>query len=300
MWRKFNMSIGLVSFFSALAVLATFYAIFSPTNKKVLKTLPAVDMANLTWFDKWIRPAVRNFLPQAPLALTAYARKNGTVAAVLARSGNPWRVTPEEYIIVRTLATIAGIIFGLFIATLGYIDINPFMIAGFGGLVGLVLPKSLLSSAWAKRRRDLDTTLPEALDLMRIALDAGYNFNNALQQTIELLSSGPTRNELARVNNELKAGRSLSIALTGFSYRCPTDGVEAFVRVIHQSQATGVDIASTLAFQADEARAEYERNVDVKAQKMQTTLFFPIIGLLLPVLVILMFAPSVANLQGAF
>lgn len=294
------MTAGLVAFFVALAVLTTFYAIFSPTNKKVLRTLPAIDTANPTWFDRWIRPAVRNFLPQAPLALTAYARKNGSVAAILARSGNPWRVTPEEYIIVRTLSTIAGVIFGLFIATLGYLEFDPLLIAGFGGLIGLILPKSLLTSEWSKRRRDLDTTLPEALDLMRIALDAGYNFNNALQQTIELLSSGPTRNELARVNNELKAGRSLVIALTGFAYRCPTDGVEAFVRVINQSQATGVDIASTLAFQADEARADYERQVDVKAQKMQTTLFFPIIGLLLPVLVILMFAPSVANLQGAF
>lgn len=294
------MTAGLVSFFVALAVLTTFYAIFSPTNKRALKNLPAIDMANPSWFDKWIRPAVRNFLPQAPLALTSFARKNGSTAAVLARSGNPWRVTPEEYIIVRTLATIAGLIFGLFVATLGYIEIDPLLIAGFGALIGFVLPKSLLSSEWAKRRRDLDTTLPEALDLMRIALDAGYNFNNALQQTIELLNSGPTRNELARVNNELKAGRSLNIALTGFSYRCPTDGVESFVRVINQSQATGVDIASTLAFQADEARADYERQVDVKAQKMQTTLFFPIIGLLLPVLVILMFAPSVANLQGAF
>ena len=300
MWRRYNMTQGLVAFFVALTVLSTFYAVFAPNNKKVLRSLPAIEIDDPSWFDKWIRPAVRNFLPQAPLALTRYARKNGNVAAVLARSGNPWRVTPEEYMILRVLATIAGIIFGLFVSTLGYITIDPIMVAGFGALVGFIAPQALLSSEWGKRRRDLDTTLPEALDMLRIALDAGYNFNNAIQQTIELLPQGPTRTELARVNNELKAGRTLNAALTGFSYRCPTDGVEAFVRVIAQAQATGVDIASTLAFQADEARAGYERQVDVKAQKMQTTLFFPIIGLLLPVLVILMFAPSVANLQGAF
>jgi tight adherence protein C len=294
------MSTGLVAFFVALTVLSTFYAIFAPNHRRVLKGLPAVDLENLSWFDKWIRPAVRNFLPQAPLALTRYARQNGTVAATLARSGNPWRVTPEEYIIMRVLSAVAGAIFGLFVYTLGYLELSPVLVSAFGALIGYVIPQSLLSSAWGKRRRDLETTLPEALDLLRIALDAGYNFNNALQQTLELLPAGPTRNELARVNSELKAGRTMSSALTGFSYRCPTDGVEAFVRVISQAQATGVDIASTLAFQADEARAGYEREVDVRAQKMQTTLFFPIIGLLLPVLVILMFAPSVVNLQGAF
>lgn len=294
------MSAGLVAFFVALAVLTTFYAIFAPSNQKVLKSLPVVDYSSGTWFDKWIRPAVRNFLPQTPLALTRYARKNGTVAATLARSGNPWRVSPEEYIVVRVLATVAGIAFGLLIGSFGSIEVSPLAAGAFGALVGYTTPQSLLSSEWNKRRRDLETTLPEALDMLRIALDAGYNFNNALQQTIELLPQGATRLELARVNSELKAGRPLATALTGFAYRCPTDGVEAFVRVITQAQATGVDIASTLAFQADEARADYERQVDVKAQKMQTTLFFPIIGLLLPVLVILMFAPSVSNLQGAF
>jgi tight adherence protein C len=294
------MSTGLVAFFVALTVLSTFYAIFAPNHRRVLKGLPAVDAENPSWFDKWIRPAVRNFLPQAPLALTRYARQNGTVAATLARSGNPWRVTPEEYIIMRVLSTVAGAIFGLFVYTLGYVELSPVLVSAFGALIGYAMPQSLLSSAWNKRRRDLETTLPEALDLLRIALDAGYNFNNALQQTLELLPAGATRSELARVNSELKAGRTLASALTGFSYRCPTDGVEAFVRVISQAQATGVDIASTLAFQADEARAGYEREVDVRAQKMQTTLFFPIIGLLLPVLVILMFAPSVVNLQGAF
>lgn len=294
------MSVGLVAFFVALTVLTTFYAIFAPSNQKVLRNLPAVDVESTSWFDKWIRPAVRNFLPQTPLALTRYARKNGTVSAVLARSGNPWRVTPEEYIAVRVLATVAGIAFGLLVGSFGSIDVPPLAAGAFGALVGYTLPQSLLSSEWNKRRRDLETTIPEALDMLRIALDAGYNFNNALQQTIELLPKGATRLELARVNSELKAGRPLATALTGFAYRCPTDGVESFVRVITQAQATGVDIASTLAFQADEARADYERQVDVKAQKMQTTLFFPIIGLLLPVLVILMFAPSVSNLQGAF
>lgn len=294
------MTIGLVAFFVALTVLSTFYAVFAPNNKKVLKGLPSIEVENASWFDKWIRPAVRNFLPQAPLSLTRYARQNGGVAATLARSGNPWRVTPEEYVIMRALAAVAGAIFGLFVFTLGYVDVSPILVAAFGALLGYSAPQSLLSSEWGKRRRDLETTLPEALDLLRIALDAGYNFNNALQQTIELLPLGATRSELARVNSELKAGRTLNSALTGFGYRCPTDGVEAFVRVISQAQATGVDIASTLTFQADEARAGYEREVDVRAQKMQTTLFFPIIGLLLPVLVILMFAPSVANLQGAF
>ena len=294
------MTSGLVAFFVALAVLTTFYAIFAPTNQKALKGLPAIDTESGTWFDKWIRPAVRNFLPQTPLALTRYARKNGSVAAVLARSGNPWRVSPEEYVVVRVLALFAGVAFGLLVGSFGSLDVPPLAAGAFGALVGYVMPQSLLSSEWNKRRKDIETTLPEALDMLRIAMDAGYNFNNALQQTIELLPQGATRLELARVNNELKAGRPLATALSGFAYRCPTDGVEAFVRVITQAQATGVDIASTLAFQADEARADYERQVDVKAQKMQTTLFFPIIGLLLPVLVILMFAPSVSNLQGAF
>jgi len=293
------MSVGLVAFFVVLSVLIAFYAVLAPqANIRINKVIDGGEPAS-SFFDKWVRPAIRNFLPQTPLALTQYARKNGQIAGLLSRAGNPWRVTPEEYVAVRVLAVIFGVMVFLFAAVVGYLEIPLALAVGMGLLIGILMPDQLLKSKWNRRKRDLEYTLPEALDILRICMNAGYNFSNGLEETIRLLPSGATKSELGRVASELRAGRTTEQALMGLANRCPTDGVESFVRVISQSQATGVDIASTLSYQADEARADYERQVDVRTQKMQTTLFFPIIGLLLPVLMVIMFAPSVSTLQDA-
>jgi tight adherence protein C len=293
------MSVGLVAFFVVLSVLIAFYAVLAPQkNFRINKVIDGGEPES-GFFNKWVRPAIRNFLPQTPLALTQYARKNGQIAGLLSRAGNPWRVTPEEYVAVRILSVIFAVMIFLFAAVVGYLQVPLIASVGFGLLIGTLMPEQLLKSKWNKRKRDLESTLPEALDILRICMNAGYNFSNGLEETVQLLPKGATKGELSRVASELRAGRTTEQALQGLANRCPTDGVESFVRVISQAQATGVDIASTLSYQADEARADYERQVDVKAQKMQTTLFFPIIGLLLPVLMVIMFAPSVSTLQDA-
>ena len=178
---------------------------------------------------------------------------------------------------------------------MGYLPLPPILsfIAGLG--LGAFIPQAILSSTWGKRKKELNRTLPEALDLMRICLNAGYNFTNALSEVVTLLPNGTTRNELKRTQADLRSGKTVAQAMEDFAYRCPTEQVEAFVRAVNISQAMGTDMASTLMAQAYEARLANERVVDVKAQKLQTTLFLPIIAFFLPVLMIVIFGPSVAD-----
>lgn len=293
------MSAGLVGFFVLLAVMTSFYAMFAPVNKNAARIAarPLAEGSQTdTPFERWIRPAIRNFLPQTPMALTEYARKNDGVTALLARTGNPWRVGPEEYVVLRVLAIIAGIMLLSILSAIGYMPLPVFMAMPVGAFLGFIAPKALLDSAWAKRRRNINRTLPEALDLLRICMNAGYNFPNAMAQTVELLPQDTMRMELERVLAEVRAGRPLTVAMSTFATRCPTDGVEAFVRAINQGQATGADIAETLTYQSEEARNEYERMVELRAQKLQTTMFFPIIAVFLPILMAIIFAPSLQQL----
>lgn len=294
---------GLVAFFVVIALLAAFYALFAPTNTKAqtYSDQNVYDVEGKGLFEKWVRPAVRNFLPQTPLALTEYATNNGGVTALLARTGNPWKVSPEEYVAVRVLAVVAGVVLATFASVVGYLPQEvPLFAALLGGMAfGYILPKALLDMRWAKRRRDLQATLPEALDLLRICMNAGYSFPRALRETVELLPPGTTREELTRTSSEMAASRTLVDSLTSLAHRCPTDGMEAFVRAVTQAASTGADISDTLAYQSEETRAEYERIVEVRAQKLQTTMFFPIILFLLPSMMIFLFGPSVSSLSGA-
>jgi len=294
------MDAGLVAFFVIIALLLAFYALLAPTNTTIKTSFGETIIENRGGlFEKIVRPAVRNFLPQSPLALTEYAHKNDGVKALLARTGNPWRVSPEEYVAVRVLSILAGVVILTIMSVFGLMPIPVYYALPLGIGLGYFAPKALLDTAWAKRRRELRSTLPEALDLLRICLNAGYNFSNALKQTSDMLPPGTTRSELARMSSEIAAGRSLNESLNAFSYRCPTDGVEAFVRAISQANTTGSDISATLAYQSEETRAEYERIIETRAQRLQTTLFFPIILFLLPVLMILLFGPSLTGIESS-
>lgn len=294
------MTPGLVAFFVIVSMLLAFYALLAPTNTKIT-TLDGdqVVRGQTGLFERIVRPALRNFLPQTPLAVTEYSRKNEGIRALLARTGNPWRVTPEEYVGVRILAVIAGIVVLTFLSTLNLFPVPVYLAIALGAFLGYIAPKAMIDARWSARRRDLNAFLPEALDLLRICMNAGLNFTNSLKQTTELLPPGVTRDELARVYSEVAAGLTLNEALESLAYRCPTDGVEAFVRAVSQANVTGSDISDTLAYQADETRAEYERIVETRAQKLQTTLFFPIILFLLPSLMVIIFGPSISSLSSS-
>lgn len=298
------MTPGLVAFFVVIACLLASYALFAPDNAEALQRVENDQSANQAGgeglFEKWVRPAVRNLIPQSPAALTEYARRSDGVSGLLARSGNPWRITPEEYLVLRLLATGVASVLMVFMTVVGYVNLPTPLALGLGAFVGQLVPKVLHDSAWSKRRRDLNATLPEALDLLRICMNAGYNFPNALAQSVLLLPPGTTRDELGRVSAELRAGRTISASLESMLVRCPTDGVDAFVRAIVQAQNTGSDMAATLSYQSEETRANYERAVEIRAQKLQTTLFLPIIAMFLPTLLIFMFGPSMSQLANAF
>ena len=295
------MTPGLIAFCAIISILLACYAIFVPQNKNIKTDFNNPNKSNPDGlFEKWIRPILHNVLPSTPSSVTEYAQNSEGISGLLARSGNPWKITPEEYVVFRIIAGAFGSLLLLFMVVSHYISL-PHIVAMVLGLgIGQLIPKVLLDSKWSKRKKEITRTLPEALDLLRICMNAGQNFQNALIQTVALIPPGVTKEELRRVVAEVGVGKRLTLALASFAIRCPTESVEAFVRAIEQSETSGSDIALTLAYQSDDIRDDYERKVEEKAQKLQTTLFLPIIALLLPVLLILIFGPAMSAITGSF
>lgn len=288
------MSPGIIAFFVIVSVLFACYAAFAPANPV---TEPDHEgAASPGAFGKYIRPTVRNLLPTAPAVLNKYARSNPGIDSALRRSGNPWKVTPEEYVVLRLLSAAVGATLLSLLTGFGLLPVPAFAGFALGAALGYFVPSVLLSGQWGKRRKEVLRTLPDALDLLRICMNAGYNFTNALGQVVVLLPEGPTREELTRVLSDVRAGRTVDQALDDFAARIPTDQVDAFVSAVSIANSMGTDMASTLASQADETRRQYERKVEEKAQKLQTTLFLPIIGMLLPSMLIIIFAPALSQI----
>lgn len=292
------MTPGLVAVLIALAVLSAAYAILRPASDWSEYDKEEVEGSGeaSSGFGRYVRPALNAAKSQTPQSLVNITYKKDAVEELLAKSGNPWRIAAHELPILQLLGAAVG---ATGFAVLSLSHVFPFPLVGVllaGAILGYMLPKLLLSSRWSARRKEMNRTLPEALDLLNINMNSGQTFANALDATVKLLPPGVTRDELTRVSAELQAGRTLATALAGLLRRTPTDGVDAFTRALNQAQQTGTDLARTLNVQAEEARKQYVENVKVRAKKIESTLVIPIILLFLPAIFILIFAPSVTTL----
>lgn len=302
-------SIGFAAFMAALTAFILVYAIMAPVREvsfddfeEVESQTPGTVAEGSGLFEKFVRPMIRNFLPQTPMSAQIKARNNSKVRELLVRSGNPWNIQPEEFFALRFLSAGAGFIAAI---TLLFLEILPTMLPWYGWLavgtgVGAFLPKVLLDKEKGKRVKAARKGLPEALDLLVITLNSGQNFSPALAEVVQRLPEGIIREELTRVSADLRAGRTLEMSLTDFARRAPSEEVESFCKAVQQSERLGADVAATLTDQSETARASYEAALDVRIGKLPTTLFFPILGLMLPALFITILAPAFSNIANAF
>lgn len=302
------MSVTLVALLFAIAAFLAVYAAFTP-----LRDLPrndpldtddpaaAANASGGSMFDRLVMPVVRNFLPQSPLGALARSRESTKIKELLIRSGNPWNITAEEFFGIRVVSAAAVAVVLLLLTLSGTLTVMPpwaALLVGIG--FGAYLPQLLLNAQKGKRQKQARRGLPEALDLLRITMNSGKTFPVALAQVHGRMPSGVIRDELGRVVADLQTGKSQRQALLDFARRAPSDDVEAFCRAIIQAEEQGSDVTETLSAQAESARAAYENMIEVKGNKLPTTLYVPILFLMLPALFIAILAPAISNISGAF
>jgi tight adherence protein C len=289
---------GLAALLVGLSVFLTCYAIFAPRGKAVIQesSLDSTDS-----FGRYIRPMLRNFIPQTPLNAQLSGAKRQKIQELLIRSGNPWKIRVEEYEGIKILFAAIGLFAGIFLSSLDLIPVvpGPVIVIGFA-LAGYVIPFSIHNSKREERAREVRKQLPEALDLLVITLASGQNFEPALGSVVPRLPEGLLREELSIVNSELRQGRTIKEALTAFARRASSDEVESFAKAVAQAQDLGSDVSETLANQAGSARQAYEASIEKKIARLSTTMFMPLILTMIPALMIIFLGPTTATLGAAF
>ena len=251
-------------------------------------------------FNRFFRPMLHNFVPQTPMSVQLKARHNDKIIELLVRSGNPWGLQPEEYYALRFVTALVGLVSATGLSLLTILPIPaPLAMAG-GALMGFVLPRVRLDSLRGKRKRAATRGLPEALDLLVITMNAGVSFHAAIVAVAERLPDGVIRQELGRVVEDLRAGRSTVQALSDLARRTASVEVEAFAKSVVMAERLGSDTSDTLRQQADAARGAYEQILSEKSAKLATTLMFPLMAFLLPALFLTVLGPAFQQLMTAF
>ena len=163
------------------------------------------------------------------------------------------------------------------------------------GAVGFFLPDVLLYNAGIKRQQKIQDTLPDALDLLTISVEAGLGFDGALAQ-VARNTDGPLAGEFFRLLQEMQIGKTRADAFRAMSSRTEVAELRGFASSIVQADTLGIPVANVLRQQAAEMRLKRMQRAEEKAMKVPVKILFPTVLFILPALFIVILGPGAISI----
>lgn len=244
---------------------------------------------------KLLRPLVRWYASTVDEGLSAH--KRDVIQTQLNAAGASYMITPAEFLVIRRLSFIAGLVGALYvILILGIKD--PMYVAVVGCLApfSYLYPNIWLRDAAKRRQRRFEKEFPFFLDVLVLGMKAGLTFTAAVEQSIDQLREGPVREEFSRYLRETRTGVSRRIALDRLAARVIIPAVTNFAASVSQAEETGGSLGDVLADQARQRRQERFLRAEKLANQAPVKMLFPLIALLFPITFIIIGFPIVIQL----
>ena len=177
----------------------------------------------------------------------------------------------------------------------GWSQLHVFQILSVLVAIGFFGPAIGLRSRAEERRRAIEESFPNALDLIQISVEAGLGFDAAMIRVgNELEKTAPEiAGEMLAAQREIQAGRSRDRALLDLAGRTGVDEVTAFANVVLQSMKFGTSMSETLTTYASEMRRNREFRAQEIANKLPVKMSGVMASLMLPALLLLTLGPVV-------
>jgi len=223
------------------------------------------------------------FTPQATL-MSARRR--------LEMAGNPMRLDPAFFLTTRiVLAVLFG---GLVFAVYAITKRNWLQGLGLSVLflvIGYMFPDLWLSTRIKARQKSIFRSLPDALDLLTVCVEAGLGFDSALRNVHEKWEDDLAL-EFGRVLQEIALGKLRREALRDMSDRLDVPELTSFIAAVIQSEQLGVSMAKVLRIQSDNMRVRRRQMAEEEANKAPIKMVFPIGCLIFPSILIVLLGPA--------
>lgn len=176
------------------------------------------------------------------------------------------------------------------------------MVAAVATAIGWLLPALYVDKRKEGRMTRLRRAFPDALDLMVVCVESGLALPQAMERVAEemLVSQPELAEELAQVNNEIRAGIPSTQALKHLAERTGLDDVQGLVSLLAQSIRFGTSVADTLRVYAEEFRDRRTQAAEELAAKVGTKLVFPLIFCLWPSFFLVAIGPVIIGILRTF
>jgi tight adherence protein C len=202
-----------------------------------------------------------------------------------------FRVSSMVLLPVTALIVIPRTAFTIFVMTLG-----------LGAFIGMILPVAMLDRLVRLRQDRIKRSVPDALDLLVVCVEAGTSLDAAILRVAkELRLAHPDlAHELAVVNRLTNAGMPRDEALRGLWKRTGVLDIRALVSSLIQSEKWGTSIATVLRVSAETLRRKRRQDAEKRAKMAPLKMTFPLLFFILPALFAVILGPAVVQIIKEF
>lgn len=224
--------------------------------------------------------------------------KRRQIDEMLKHAGGWLGLTANEFIALSVMGAVGFSVLGLAAVTL--LDLPSILVFFFAGL-GAILPYVRASSEMQKRFKEVNRSLPGAIDLASLCMGAGLDFPGSLRQIVDKSGRRDALiEELNFILQELELGRTRRQALENFADRVPTEAVRDFVGTVIQSEEKGNPLAEVLRIQARMLRMRRSVMAEEAAARAAVLMMGPLMLIFGAIILVLLGPFIVQSMNSGF
>lgn len=211
---------------------------------------------------------------------------------LLTLAGRPYNLTTPLFSGLRLVCVTGGLVGGNLLALLGFPWLTPILLA----VVGYFGPALWLRGRAQTRQAQIGRALPDFLDTVACALEAGgVGLDQAIERTV-VYFDGPLADEFRRVHQEISLGTPRGEALRRLLARTDCRELEVLVQALIQAETIGAPVARAFGIQAEAIRTQRAQSARDAAAKAESKLTGVGTLVLAPISLIFILALLVLNL----
>ena len=168
-----------------------------------------------------------------------------------------------------------------------------------GAVLGFIIPSYILEKLGNSRGKKIIKEMPNMLDLLVIAVEAGLGLDAAIKRvTRDMAISCPTlADELSIFSLEVRFGIPHNEALGNLAKRCGVEEMGGLVAMLIQAERFGVSVGRSLRVYSDEMRTKRRQQLQEMASKIPLKLLFPVLFMIFPAIMAVMAGPAILNIK---
>ncbi len=221
-----------------------------------------------------------------------------SISRRLELAGNPANLDPAVFFILQFVGLFLGGGIIVLVFTLGTAQWpmgRIVLLTIVFGVLGFYFPQLWIGGKISRRQKSVRKSMPDALDLLCICVEAGLGFDAAMNKVSEKWD-----NELslafARVLKEIQLGKLRREALRDMADRIGLNELTSFVAAVIQSEQLGVSMSKVLRIQSDQMRVRRRQLAEEEAHKAPLKMLLPMGLLIFPALIIVLLTPAALKL----